>query len=120
MDPEIKENLASSNTWGRALFMLLFGIIYSVSKVVLIAVVFLQFCFVLFTNSPNDRLLQLGAELSEFVYRIFLFLTYNSEEKPFPFADWPSASSDSLPDHAALEDSSDADVSAGNQAQGDK
>ena len=37
----------------------------------------------------NDRLLRFGGELSDFLYQIFLYLTFNSEEKPFPFADWP-------------------------------
>lgn len=90
MDAEIKEHISSTNTWGRALFMLMFGIVYSVAEVVLVTVVLLQFCFVLFSGSTNERLMRFGAELSDFLYQIFLFLTYNSEEKPFPFANWPS------------------------------
>lgn len=89
MDTEIKENISSTTTWGRALFMLLFGLIYSVAEMVLVAVVLLQFCFVLFSGATNDRLLRFGGELSDFLYQIFLYLTFNSEEKPFPFADWP-------------------------------
>lgn len=109
MDPEIKENLASTSTWGRALFMVLFGIIYSIAKIVLLSVVFIQFCFVLFTRTTNERLLCFGGELSEFIYRIFLYLTYNSEEKPFPFDNWPSSGDDSIADHIRPEGESDVD-----------
>jgi hypothetical protein len=89
MSSDLKENVSNTNTWGRALFMILFGIIYSVAEVVLVAVVVIQFLFVLFTNEKNERLLGFGKELSTFIYQVFLYLTFNTEEKPFPFADWP-------------------------------
>ncbi len=89
MSSDLKENVANTNTWGRALFMILFGIIYSVAEMVLVAVIVIQFLFVLFTSEKNRRLLNFGKELSTFIYQVFLFLTFNTEEKPFPFADWP-------------------------------
>ncbi len=91
---DLKANVSDTNTWGRALFMILFGIIYSVAEVVLVAVVVIQFLFVLFSGDRNPRLLRFGKELSTFIYQIFLFLTFNTEEKPFPFADWPRAVED--------------------------
>lgn len=90
MAPDLKENLSNTTTWGRALFMILFGIIYSVAEVVIVAVVVIQFFIVLFSGETNGRLLRFGKELSQFIYQVFLYLTYNVEEKPFPFADWPS------------------------------
>jgi len=89
MSSDLKENVSNTNTWGRALFMILFGIIYSVAEVVLVAVIVIQFFFVLFTSEKNERLLRFGKELSTFIYQVFLFLTFNTEEKPFPFTDWP-------------------------------
>ena len=89
MSSELKENVSNTNTWGRALFMILFGIIYSAAEVVLVAVIVIQFFFVLFTTEKNERLLVFGKELSTFIYQVFLYLTFNTEEKPFPFADWP-------------------------------
>jgi hypothetical protein len=89
MSSDLKENVSNTNTWGRALFMILFGIIYSVAEVVLVAVIVIQFLFVLFSSDKNERLLHFGKELSTFIYQVFLYLTFNTEEKPFPFADWP-------------------------------
>ncbi|MDH5324121.1 MAG: DUF4389 domain-containing protein [Gammaproteobacteria bacterium] len=91
MDPDIKENIGQSGTWGRAVFMVLFGLIYSVAEVVLLIVVVLQFGFVLLSAEKNERLLVFGEELSRFVYQVFLFLTYNREDKPFPFDEWPKS-----------------------------
>jgi hypothetical protein len=102
MSSDLKENVSNTNTWGRALFMILFGIIYSVAEVVLVAVIVIQFFFVLFTTEKNDRLLVFGKELSTFIYQVFLYQTFNTEEKPFPFADWPKGAG--LPEIAASED----------------
>lgn len=89
MEPELKENLRKRQTWLRGLYMLLFILIYHVAEFVLGAVVLLQFLFTLFTGNTNPRLLQFGQNLSQFVYQVFRFLTFNSEEMPFPFSDWP-------------------------------
>ena len=94
MAPDLKENFSNTTTWGRALFMILFAIIYSVAEVVIGAVVVIQFFFVLFSGATNPRLLRFGSQLSRFIYQVFLYLTYNREDKPFPFADWPSDEGD--------------------------
>lgn len=90
MNPELKENLRKRQTWLRGLYMLLFIVIYHVAEVVLGAVVFLQFLFTLFSGQSNLRLLRFGQNLSAYVYQILRFLTFNSEDMPFPFSDWPS------------------------------
>ena len=85
---EIKENIRSRPTWTRGLFMLLFAVIYGLAELVITAVVVFQFFSVLITGKNIQRLLIFGQGLSTFVYHIMLFLTYNIEEKPFPFGSW--------------------------------
>lgn len=92
MDPELKDNLRKRQTWLRGLYMVLFVLAFHVAEFVLGAVVLLQFLFTLFTGDTNQRLLQFGENLSEYVYQILRFLTFNTEEMPFPFSDWPDAS----------------------------
>lgn len=89
MTDEIKENVREKSTWMRALYMLLFAIIYSVTEIVLTAVVIFQFFTVLFTRKTNDRLLKLGQSLGTFIYQIIQYLTFNSEDRPYPFGAWP-------------------------------
>jgi len=90
LSEELKENVQDSSVWKRLLFMLLFGFLYSVAEVVLVAVVIFQFLSVLFTGDKNDKLLSLGGDISTYIYQVLCYLTYNSEERPYPFADWPS------------------------------
>lgn len=78
-----------SPVWQRAIYMLLFLLVISLVKVVAYAVVALQFLFVLVGKSPNEHLLALGKSLSTYTYQIMLFLTFNSEELPYPFRSWP-------------------------------
>jgi hypothetical protein len=89
MQDEMKQNLRNHTTWSRALYMLLFTVFYGVAEIVIVVVVLFQFLSVLFTGDTNWRLLTLGQNLSTYVYQVMLFLTYNSEERPYPFGDWP-------------------------------
>ncbi len=75
--------------WQRGLYMLLFMFLIGVAKFITFTVVILQFLFVLFSGAPNVQLLQLGKDLSTYTYQILLFLTFNSEQHPYPFGDWP-------------------------------
>lgn len=89
MNDEVKHNFLQPKTWMRALYMLLFALIYTVSEVVITAVVIIQFIMVLFTGKGNQRLLQLGQSLTTFIYQILQFLTFNTEVMPYPFGEWP-------------------------------
>lgn len=91
MDEELKENLTARQTWLRGVFIVLFAFLLAVARVVMWAVVVLQFLFTLFAAKSNDNLLALGASLARYIYQCFLFVSFNTEQKPFPFADWPSA-----------------------------
>lgn len=86
----IEENIKSRSTWLRGLFMLVFIGIYALSRFVVGAVVLLQFLWVLFTGEINERLRELGQSFATYTSQIIRYLTYNSEQRPFPFdADWP-------------------------------
>ena len=77
------------STWLRLLFMLVFVLIWGVSRIVVGVVAVLQFGWVLFTGTPNARLLIFGQSLATYGYQIMLYLMFNTEQRPFPFLDWP-------------------------------
>lgn len=87
---QFKEHVKNTSVWNRLLYMILFAALYWVAEVVIGVVVLFQFLCVLVTGKKNEKVLAFGAQLSTYVYQVFSFLTYNSEEKPFPFNDWPS------------------------------
>lgn len=85
----LKANILSADHWIRLVFMLLFGLVLQVASLVIGLVVVLQFFFALITGSANDKLRGFGLSLTRYIADTLKFLTYNSEDKPFPFADWP-------------------------------
>ena len=89
-DSRLEDNLKSRSTWMRLLFMILFIALWSISRVVVFAVVVLQFFWVLIGGETNSRLAEFGQSLATYSYQIVLYLTFNTEEQPFPFSDWPS------------------------------
>ena len=89
MDEQLKERLTEQSTWLRALYMVLFAVIFSITEIIIAAVVVLQFLIKLFSGKVNQQLLTLAQSLGTYVYDIVIFMGYNSEEKPFPFAPWP-------------------------------
>jgi hypothetical protein len=88
---ELKSNLLSSKHWLRLVFMLLFALILQLAGLVMWGLVILQFLFSLITGRDNRNLRQFGQSLSLYIFHTLQFLTYNSEDKPFPFSDWPSS-----------------------------
>jgi len=77
------------SVWVRGLFMLLFIFLMGLAKFVMFVVVVMHFLVVLFTAQANENLVLFGKSLSVYQYQIMLFLTYNSEFRPFPVGRWP-------------------------------
>lgn len=87
---DLKTNILCVEHWLRCLFMILFSVIASVASYVIFVLVVIQFLFTLITGKPEQRLRFFGNSLTQYITQILQFLTYNSEQKPFPFSDWPT------------------------------
>ncbi len=74
----------------RILWMVLFAIIWQLAELLLGAVVLLQLGYRLFYGAPSGSLLGFGDSLCQYLAQIGRFGTFNSEEKPWPFTDWPT------------------------------
>ena len=91
----IEETWKSKSTWMRLIFMIVFSVLASVATFVVSVVVVLGFLWVLFTGETNKQLQQTGQGIATYLYQILLYLTYNSDDRPFPFeAEWPSGKDD--------------------------
>ena len=82
--------LTNCNTWIRLAYMVLFCILLVAARLVIAVVVAVQFLLVLLIGSDNENLRNLGQGLGKWVYETVMFLTFNREEKPFPFNEWPT------------------------------
>jgi len=89
---ELEKNIKSRSTWLRLFFMVILAILYALSRLVIAAVVVIQFFYVLLQGEKNDSLLALGHSLAIYSYEIVDYLTFNRDVKPFPFdAKWPTS-----------------------------
>lgn len=78
------------NIWIRAIFMLLMALAFHVCVTVLGIVVVIQFVMVLLNGTPNMRLIAFGRSMGNYLRQIVDFVSFATEEMPFPFNDWPA------------------------------
>ena len=78
------------NIWLRGLIMLLMGLAYQVTGTMVFIVTIIQFVIRVLNDVPNVRLLSFGRSLGRYLQQIVYFLTFASEEIPFPFSNWPA------------------------------
>lgn len=92
-DQTWKQHLANAQSWWRLPFMILFGVIFNVVAWLVAIVALFQFIHTLFTGAPNQRVRGFSASLGAYIEQMVDYLIYQTERKPFPFAEWPSARS---------------------------
>jgi len=74
----------------RVLWMVLFVLVWHVAEVVLAGAVLVQLCYRLIYGAPSGSLMNFGDSLSQFLAQIGRYGTFHSDQKPWPFADWPA------------------------------
>jgi hypothetical protein len=81
-----KEELLKPSKWIRLLFMVVYSLIIEIIALPLILIlIFLQFLFHLIAGSPNNQIINITNWLIDFLKESFEYLTYKTEQKPFPF-----------------------------------
>ncbi len=86
----IKESVDNnSETFSRIFYTVLLALIGWVALWVFSFVVIIQFGFLLITGQVNTNLKGFNKEVGLYLFDIIKFLSFQSNEKPFPFRDWP-------------------------------
>ena len=88
---ETRKSIMDRSTWLRGLFMLIFAVAYGIAEILLLVTAVFQFLYLLVTGKTVERLLIFGENLGRYFYQIVRYLTFNTEQRPFPFSDWPGA-----------------------------
>lgn len=91
IEKTLKEKLSVKDKWFRVIFMVLFICIQWITKVIVWIILIFQFLYSLFTGKPLKTLIPFSDSLSTYIKEIIAFLTYVTEEKPFPFNHWPES-----------------------------
>ncbi len=76
--------------WLRVLLMLLMGLAFHIAVTILGALALVQLLFAAVSDGPNERLQHFGRSLGAYLRQITDFVSFASEDAPFPFSDWPS------------------------------
>ena len=74
----------------RVLWMLVFLLVWQVAQLVLGGLVLVQLIYRLVYGAPNGCLMNFGDSLSLYLAQIGRFGSFHTEQKPWPFADWPA------------------------------
>lgn len=90
MSTETSTAAGKRSLWVRVLLMLLMGLAFHIAVTILGAVALVQLLFAAISDGPNERLQHFGRGLGQYLHQITDFLSFASEEVPFPFSDWPS------------------------------
>jgi len=86
---EIETNEREKPGIARALYILLYLIIGRFISMVLFVIAITQYIYTWLTGEPNEKILQFTDGLSEYAKQLVSYVGFNSDEKPWPFGDWP-------------------------------
>ena len=82
--------------WLRLIPMIIYAISLWLAFHLLLLIAAVQFIWNAINDEPNEHLSKFGDSLSKWMKSVAKFMTYRSEDKPFPWTQWPDA--DEVPD----------------------
>ncbi len=86
---EIKDKTKADLT--RVLYTVLYLIIGRFISIVIFIIAVGQLIYSWIKGEPNTKLLEFSKNMAEYAKEIVLYVSFNSEEKPWPSGDWPRA-----------------------------
>jgi hypothetical protein len=92
-----KRTITSPDYWLRLIYTLLLALAWQITELLLVAVTILQLVFKLISGEPNPRLTGFGNSLSQYAWQIGRFVTFASDQKPWPFMEWPDPEAQWVP-----------------------
>jgi len=85
----LTKNIKEPSIWVNFFLKVLYLIFLNFIIPFLGFVTLLQLLFSLGSKKPNDNLISFSKKISIYVYQIINFITYSSDERPWPFNAFP-------------------------------
>tara|TARA_B110000014_G_scaffold159250_1_gene112092 strand:+ start:187 stop:627 length:441 start_codon:yes stop_codon:yes gene_type:complete len=115
---QIVDNLRKPAVWIRIVFMVAFAVVlYLIIAPVILVVIMAQILFVFIAGSPNSNLRDFSIALVEYIFQILKFLIYATDNKPFPFSNFPSVQDDKFNINNEPEIKKDTKVMTGEESE---
>jgi hypothetical protein len=89
-DQDLKKNVTDKGAWIHLGYLVLFSIVFYTSMWVVFLVSLFQFLAQLFSGTSFSGLREFGENLGTYQAQLSRYLSFASDEKPFPFAAFPS------------------------------
>lgn len=83
------EQKGKKSQWMRLAYMLLYVVIGYFISAIVFCIAIVQFVYKLINKEPNQKLLAFSHNFATYAKEIIEYLSYNSEEKPWPIGDYP-------------------------------
>ena len=110
---QVIENLSNKNNWVRLVYMLIYGVALHIAGIIMWLLCTVQFIITMIFGQDNENLRKMAATITEYIHQALHFVSYNSDDKPFPFAKEGPANKDTSAEKPATPDQSEqADSSA--------
>ena len=74
----------------RVMWMVVFVVVWQLAELLLGGLVLVQLIYRLVYGAPSAGLMNFGDSLSQYLAQIGRFGSFHSDQKPWPFADWPA------------------------------
>lgn len=115
---QIVDNLRKPAVWIRIVFMVAFAVVlYLIIAPGILVVIMAQILFVFIAGSPNSNLRDFSIALVEYIFQILKFLIYATDNKPFPFSNFPSVQDDKFNINNEPEIKKDTNVMTGEESE---
>ena len=89
-EEELKKHVKDKDTWLRFIYLVVFGIAFYLSIGLTFAASIFQLLAKLFSGSSFEGLAEFGDNLGSYQAQVTRYLTFASDDKPFPFAPFPT------------------------------
>jgi len=96
--PNFKSSATSDVFWLRTIYTVIFLLVAKTLDLLLITITLTQWLFRLFSGDNQKTLKNFSFSLGMYYQQVTHYLTGCSEEKPFPFKEWPGHDHHIYPD----------------------
>ena len=88
----LTENIKKPSIWVNFFLKVIYLIFLNFIVPFLGFITLLQLLFSIGSKKPNENLVSFSKKISSYIYQIINFITYSSDQRPWPFNSFPESS----------------------------